>query len=89
MYSNENCFACKGAKKLIKDKNINIEVRDINLHENEYKQIVELTNSDYVPLFTVIDFDINKGIAEPKFLKAYRDYDDVKEAIEKIEEMLK
>jgi len=55
VYTMKGCPWCDLLKKQLKESNLDFYDRDINIHENEYKDFVKITNSEFIPAFLIID----------------------------------
>jgi glutaredoxin len=55
LYTMKGCSFCEMMKKQLIDENIEYYERDIDEHESEYDLFVEVTGSDYVPAFMIVE----------------------------------
>jgi len=55
LYTMKGCHFCDMMKKKLVHENIEYYERDINKHEKEHNLFVEITGSDYVPAFMIVE----------------------------------
>lgn len=55
LYTMEGCPHCENLKDLIYEDNLDVEIRNIDDHQDEYKQFVEASGSEYLPAFTLVE----------------------------------
>ena len=55
LYTMKGCPFCDMMKKQLVEENIEYHERDINKHEDEHNLFVEITGSDYVPAFMIVE----------------------------------
>ena len=77
----DGCPFCTMMKDKLKESNINFHDRDIDEHKEEYDLFVEITESDYVPAFMIIEGDEQKQPITSLYAPD-RDFNDLDEGIE-------
>jgi glutaredoxin len=55
LYTMKGCPFCDMMKKQLVEENIEYHERDIDNHEEEHNLFVEITGSDYVPAFMIVE----------------------------------
>ena len=87
LYTMDGCPHCKNLKKILNEKNINVDVRNIKDYEEEYQVFVEATESEFLPAFTFVETFEDE---EPnvRLLVPDEDFNSVQEASEIIENFL-
>ena len=81
LYTMDGCPFCTMMKDKLKESNINFHDRDIDEHKEEYDLFVEITESDYVPAFMIIEGDEQKQPITSLYAPD-RDFNDLDEGIE-------
>lgn len=81
LYTMDGCPFCTMMKDKLKESNINFHDRDIDEHKDEYDLFVEITESDYVPAFMIIEGDEQKQPITSLYAPD-RDFNDLDEGIE-------
>jgi len=55
LYTMNGCPHCDNLKNIIYKEGIDVDIRNIDDHEEEYKQFVEATGSEFLPAFTLVE----------------------------------
>lgn len=55
LFTMKGCPFCDMMKKQLVEENIEYHERDIDEHEEEHNLFVEVTGSDYVPAFMIVE----------------------------------
>ena len=55
LYTMKGCPFCDMMKEQLVEENIEYYERDIDEHDEEHKLFVEVTGSDYVPAFMIVE----------------------------------
>ena len=66
VYSFETCPWCDKVKKYLKSKNVEFEVRDIELSEEAAKECVQISGDTAVPVTTIDGKNFVLGFDKPK-----------------------
>ena len=66
VYSFETCPWCDKVKKYLKSKNVDFEVRDIELNEDYAKECIEISGDTAVPVTTIDGKNFVLGFDKPK-----------------------
>lgn len=87
VFSMEGCPFCNEMKDKLKESGIDFIDRDVNEYEDEYNLFVEVTESDYVPAFMIIE----SPDENPKsyLFTPDKDFDEIDKGIEIIKEHFK
>jgi glutaredoxin len=87
LYTMEGCPYCLMIKDKLNELSIPYIDRNINEHKDEYDVFVEITESDFVPAFMVIE---NINTKPESFLYVpERDFNEIDEGVEIIREYFK
>jgi|TARA_Y100001973_G_C5137164_1_gene300951 glutaredoxin len=84
LYSEEGCPWCDEIKKRLHEKNIRFLVRDVQKYAKEWELVTTLTENEYVPALCMLDHDTKKKT----YLVPDKDFEDINEAIEKLQNIL-
>lgn len=88
LYSMKGCPWCDEMKKQLKENKIKFHNRDIEKHAKEYDMFVELTGNDYVPAFMIVEMKDEEAVGA-EMLVPEKDFDEIHEAIEKVQNLIK
>lgn len=61
VYTMEGCPHCSDFKEMLKEKKIEFFDRDIDIHEDEYKLFVEVSDNHFIPALLIIEGDGEKN----------------------------
>ena len=87
LYSMEGCPHCYSLKKMFKEENLEYIERNVDEHEKEYKQFVDVTKNEYLPALTLVE--IKEGEKpDIQLLAPDLSFKDLNEAIHKVKEFL-
>lgn len=84
VYTMKGCPHCEDFKKMLTTENIDFVERDIDEYSKEYDMYSEITENDMVPALMIIEGD--EKDYEPFLYAPERNYNELKEAIEIIQE---
>ena len=84
LYTMKGCPFCDMMKEQLVEENIEYYERDIDEHDEEHKLFVEVTGSDYVPAFMIVD----TVTEDAKLFAPDRDFQDINEAVGIIKNIL-
>jgi glutaredoxin len=84
LFTMKGCPFCVDMKNMLEDEGIDFVDRDIYEYEEEFNLFAEITNSDYVPAFMLIE----NPETEPKseLFAPDRDYENITEGVKIIKE---
>ena len=84
VYTMKNCPFCHEFKEILTKEGIEFYDRDIDENEDEYNLFVEITDNDMIPALLIVEGNEEK---HESFLYApERNYDELTEALEIIQE---
>lgn len=55
LYTMNGCPHCDNLKNIIYKEGIDVDIRNVDDHKEEYKQFVETTGSEFLPAFTLVE----------------------------------
>jgi glutaredoxin len=84
LFTMKGCPFCDDMKNMLEEEGIDFVNRDIYEYEEEFNLFAEITNSDYVPAFMLIE----NPETEPKseLFAPDRDYENITEGVKIIKE---
>lgn len=84
VYTMKGCPFCDEFKNMLNEQSIEFFDRDIHEHEDEYQLFMEITQNEYIPSLLIIE---SNGDDYESFLYAPdRNYQDLNEAVDLINE---
>lgn len=89
LYTMEGCPHCADMKNMLREARIKFSERDIHKYEKEYDLFVEATGNEYIPAFMLMTIDENKKPTDVTLMAPDDDFQELKEAVEKVRRYLK
>ena len=83
LFTMEGCPFCDIMKEQLNELDVDYVVRDINEYEEEYDMFVEVTKSEFVPAFMIIE-QMETGEVSSKCFVPDTNFDTLDEALEVI-----
>lgn len=88
VYTMKGCPYCVDIKEQLRNDNVPFLERDIDEHEEEFREFILAVGNDYVPSLMLLTLDDDGDAHNVKLLSPDRDYKDIYEGIEMIKNYL-
>jgi glutaredoxin len=86
VYTMKGCPFCTDFKEMLVNEGIEFFDRDIEEYKEEYDLFVEVTNNDMIPSLLIIEGDVNNETHESFLYAPERNYNELTEALDIIQE---
>jgi len=87
VYTMKGCPYCDMIKTQLKENEIEFHERDIDEYQEEFDLFVEVTNSDYVPAFMILE-DVESEKPTPHLFTPDSHFETIEEGVEIIKKFL-
>lgn len=87
VYTMKGCPYCDMIKTQLKENEIEFHERDIDEYQEEFDLFVEVTNSDYVPAFMILE-DVESEKPKPHLFTPDTHFETIEEGVEIIKKFL-
>lgn len=87
VYTMKGCPWCEVFKTQLKENNVEFHERDIDDYEEEFNLFAEITGSDYVPAFMLVE-ETETEEPVPQLYAPQVNYENIEEGIEIIKDFI-